>query len=134
MPAVPCRTLGCRVKQIIVKTSKKVSNKFVRYGVFAIILIELFSLLFNKSDFYTLWLYDLLVQLTSFIFIGVLLLRPIKLKLCSRKKIAFKVMGLYYLLGMFAITFKIGETYNTIANTILLSSAGILILLSLRNE
>lgn len=134
MPAVPCRSLGCRLGQAIKKGSKIVKKKFIRYAVFVIILLEVSSLLFNKSEFYTLWLYDFLVQFTSFIFIGVLLLRPVKLELCSRKKIAFKVMGLYYLFGIFAMTFKIGESYNNIANTLLLSTAGILILLSLRNE
>jgi hypothetical protein len=130
MPAVPCRSLGCRVSNV----TKKLKKKFVRYAVFAIILLEVFSLLFNKSSFYTLWLYDLLVQLTSVIFVLVLLLRPIKLELCSRKKLAYKVMGLYYLFGMFSIIFKIGASYNTLANTLLLSTAGILILISLKNE
>ena len=130
MPGVPCRSLGCRVRNV----TKKVKKKFVRYAVFAIILLEVFSLLFNKSSFYTLWLYDLLIQLTSVIFVLVLLLRPVKLELCSRKKLAYKIMGLYYLLGMFSIIFKIGASYNTVANALLLSTAGILILISLKNE
>ena len=134
MPAVPCRSLGCRISNVINKTTKTAKKKFVRYGVFAIILLELFSLLFNKSEFYTLWLYDLLVQVSSLIFIGVLLLRPVKLDLCTRKKLAFKVMGLYYLLGMFSIVFKIGSEYNVIANLLLLSTALILILISLKHE
>ena len=128
MPGVPCRSLGCRVQ----KTIKIVKKKFIRYGVFAIVLLEVFSLLFNKSDFYTLWLYDLLVQLTSVIFVLILLFRPVKLELCTRKKLAYKSIGLYYLLGMASIVFQIGETYNTIASSILLSIAGVLILLSLK--
>ena len=134
MPGVPCRSLGCRLGQAIKKGSKIVKKKFIRYAVFAIILLEVFSLLFNKSQFYTLWLYDLLVQLSSVIFVLILFFRPVKLEICTRKKIAYKSLGLYYLLGLFSVVFQIGSTYNTVANIILLSIAGVLILLSLKNE
>ena len=138
MPIVPCRSLTCRVANVTNSVKKKVKDlrkKFVRFGVFAIILLEGFSLILALTNNYTIFIYDFLVQFNSLLFISILLYRPSKLVLCCRKKLAYNLLSLHYLIGVLAVTFKTeANEYYSIIGLALLSVSAILIYISLRHE
>lgn len=128
MAAVPDEILGKKV-------FKKVRAGVFRYGVFAIIILELLCFLLKYLNIYTFWHYVLFTQLACMIF---MLNNNYNLKpktLCVRKSIAYNSLIAYYFLGFISVLFSISNNlYNNIASFALLFVSFILMILSYKNE
>lgn len=131
MPAVPPRSLGGRLKQI----TKTVKQKYLRYSIFAIVVLEMISILMLTLDIYSVYVYDTFVQLTCLLFVLQAFYRPFKDRYCLRKRIAYRLLMLYYSFGMFSVIFKVNiNEYINVCSLGLLGVSAVLILKSLRNE
>ena len=131
MPVVPPRSLGGRFKP----TTKKLKKSFVRYGIFAFVLIDLFSLTLFVLGFFAETIYDFIVQLNIFILLFVLRFRPEKLILCKRKKMAYTLLIINYIIGMIAVTFEMSKhDYYPLVGFSLLGLSAVLILVSLKKN
>lgn len=134
MPAVPeealCKSVGCRIKKVIRKTP----SALYRYGIFAVILIDLASLIMKYLDVYSVSTYVLLTQLVCFLLIFNCGYENRPKRYCLRKRIAFKTLGLYYLIGAISVAFCFdNDIYNYIVSPIILLAVGYILYIT-RNE
>ena len=134
MAAVPeealCRGLFCRATKAIKKTPKHI----YRYGIFAIILMDLASLLMKYLDVYSITTYVLLTQLSCaiLVFNSSYVNRP--KRFCIRKRIAFSTLGIYYLIGSVSVLFGFdNDIYNYIVSPLILLSVAVILYIT-RNE
>ncbi len=123
MPRVPKEILGRLVRKNTIKSIYK-------YGVIAVLIIELFSLVVCElSDNYLYFWYPILTQLTSAVFILSIICTPSKVAPCIRKKVAMYCLAAYYSYGVVCVLLNIDnkEYEYFITYGLLLSSLFILI-------
>lgn len=134
MASVPeealCRGIICRATKAI----KKAPKHIYRYGIFVVILIDLASIIMKCFNVYSVSTYVLLTQLACaiLVFNSSYINRP--KKYCVRKRIAFKTLGGYYLIGAFSVLFCINnDIYNYIVSPIILLAVSYILYIT-RNE
>ena len=116
-------------------TKKEIDKKLYRYGIVVVLLLELLSVGLKAIDLYSVYTYILITQLACAILVYNNLYANKAKKLCVRKRIAFKILLSYYLIGGFCLVFSISNYfYDYIVNPLLLGSALLLILYTIRNE
>lgn len=126
MPRIPKEILEGSARLVRRNTTKYL----YRYGVIAVLLLELFSLIACElSDNYLYFWYPILTQITSTIFIVSIICTPSRVSPCIRKKVAMYCLASYYSYGVMCILFNIGNSSYEyfITYGLLLSSLFILI-------
>ena len=134
MASVPeealCKSVACRIKKTINKSPKHI----YRYGIFAVILMDLASLLMKYLGCYSVTMYVLMTQLACAILVFNCSYVHRPKKYCSRKRIAFKTLGAYYSIGFLSVLFCLdNDFYNYIVSPIILISVGYILYIT-RNE
>lgn len=132
MAAVPPQGNGKFLKRIVNDYKKN----FFRYGVFGLLILEVLSVqIVNVGDYASFW-YPLLTQIALFIMVFPQWALGNIFKYCTRKKIAFGFLSIYYLTGIIYLTLGLTDSvYYTIISSVALVGAGICALLTIfKNE
>jgi len=135
MPKLPCQTTGlCRVQELLQFAKKKT----IRYGIFAVLLLEVFSLFIyssvNEVDYANFW-YPNLANITISLLIYKNICDRSVLKYCQRTIIALKCLLIYFIIGALTSFFPfLNWFYDYFINYLLLGCVGILLLLSFKRK
>lgn len=134
MASVPeqalCKTAICRIQNAIKKSPKHI----YKYGIFAVILMDLISLGMKYFGVYSVFAYVLLTQLACAILVFNSSYTNRPKKYCRRKRIAFKTLGIYYLIGAISVIFCFdNDIYNYIVSPIILLAVAYILYIT-RNE
>ena len=89
-----------KFKNFLLKVRKNYIKHFFRYSVFAVLLMEVLSLLMSGLKNYSTYWYPLLTQITLFALCFPMFSMANRLRLCLRKKLAFGLLSLSYFLGI----------------------------------
>ena len=130
MPKLPCEATGtCGFGKVALH---RIKTKTKKYGIFAVLIIELISLfLYNSKDYLTV-IYPFMANATIFILLYKNYCDRVELKYCQRAKIALIALCLYFFIGGLAVVFKpVGILYNYYIDYVLLLTAFICILLTI---
>ena len=101
----------CRFTEPIEKALENKKQNFLIYSVLIVLLIELFSNVYNwfyiptTYDFYASKLYPLLTQFSLFLVFSSLFLWRERLRFCLRKATATMFLSAYYLFGFISLLF-----------------------------
>lgn len=112
MASVPICSL-CKAPKIVNEYLQERKKPFLVYSIFAVLLIEFFTTIFNwfyestitQYDKYLMFYYPLLTQLSLFIIFFSIFLWKDRLHFCDRKNGAIFYLSLYYLFGVISILF-----------------------------
>ena len=132
MAAVPPQGNGKFLK----KLASNYKKHFFKYGVFGLLIIEVLSTSMVYWDEYTLFWYPLLTQIALFIMAFPQWALGNIFKYCTRKRIAFGFLSIYYLTGIIYLTLGLTDSvYYDIISGVSLVGAGICALLTIfKNE
>lgn len=123
---------GGRIGKFI---NKKIKPKLYRYGIFAVVCLEILSIILKQYDLYSVKVYCILTQMVCALLVLNNNYNVKPKKLCTRKKWAYNMLFLYYLIGVFSLATGITyDFYSDIVNYILLFVSFILIILSFKDE
>jgi hypothetical protein len=134
----PCSL--CRLSEGIRPYFENNKKTILVYSVFAVILIEWFSMIYQYIvpqtpnlvyDRYLFFWYPLLSQLALFVLFFSLYLWKERLHFCFRKSAATFYLALYYLLGVFGVLFCIqANLYYTIISVASIGLATLIFIVS----
>lgn len=138
----PCSL--CRLSEGIRPYFENNKKLILVYSIFAILIIEWFSLFYQKIvpqtpnlvyDRYLFFWYPLLTQLALFVLFFSLYLWKERLHFCFRKSATTFYLSLYYLLGVFGVLFCIqANLYYTIISITSIGLATLIFIVSFFKE
>lgn len=138
----PCSL--CRLSEGIRPYFENNKKLILVYSIFAILIIEWFSLFYQKIvpqtpnlvyDRYLFFWYPLLTQLALFVLFFSLYLWKERLHFCFRKSATTFYLSLYYLLGVFGVLFCIqANLYYTIISITSIGIATLIFIVSFFKE
>ena len=123
-------------KKVLKRLANSYKKHFFRYGVFTLLLIELLSIKMVNLDNYTSYWYPLMTQIALFIMVFPQWVLGNAFKYCTRKKLVFMCLSLYYLFGaIYLITgLKDSFYYDVISGITLFGSIICAILTVFKDE
>jgi hypothetical protein len=134
----PCSL--CRLSEVIRPYFENNKKMILVYSIFAVIIIEWFSMIYQYNvpqtanlvyDRYLFFWYPLLSQLALFVLFFSLYLWKERLHFCFRKSATTFYLALYYLLGVFGVLFCIqANLYYTIISITSIGLATLLFIVS----
>lgn len=120
----------CRITEPVEKFFENKKQNFLIYSVFIVLLIEMFSNIYNWfyvptcMDLYASKIYPALTQLVLFLLFASVFLWRERLRFCLRKASAVMYLSAYYLFGFVSLLFCFTATFyiNVVNFTLLLFS------------
>jgi len=107
----------CRFTQPLEGYLNNKKKNFLIYSIFVILLVEIFSSVFNlfyvptTYDLYASYIYPLLTQLVLFLLFTCVFMWREKLRFCLRKATAVMYLSIYYLFGFISLLFCFTATF-----------------------
>ena len=132
MAAVPPQGNGKFLKRL----TNDYKKNFFRYGVFGLLILEILSIQMTYIENYTYFWYPLLTQIALFIMVFPQWVLGGVFKYCTRKRIAFCFLSIYYFTGIIYLVLGLTDNvYYDIISSISIVGAGICALLTIfKNE
>jgi len=128
----------CRVTEPIEKFFENKKQNFLIYSVFVVLLVEIFSNIFNYFyvptciDLYASKIYPALTQLVLFLVFASVFLWRERLRFCLRKATAVMYLSIYYFFGFISLLFCFTASfYINVVNFTLLGLALLLFVQSI---
>ena len=128
---------ACQICRLAKAVNEKIKKNSKLYAFFAVIIIELFSIVVQDHVTkikYQEFVYPLLTQIVLFVLLVAINYHSEKLRFCKRQKLIVIFLAIYYFMNILFLVFPIcWSNYSGMVNHSILSVIGLLFIATWRN-